>query len=139
MEAGTYWDDIGSRARRRVLFAPSLLGADPLCVGAALDGLGGRYDWLHLDIMDGHFVRNLSFGPAMARALRRRYPDAFIDAHLMVDRLDVLLPLFVDAEVASGPALPWVRPPAWSGFVPSWRSRIWFWSCPSPPGSEGRA
>ena len=100
MEAETYWEDIGSRARQRVLFAPSLLGADPLCVGAAIDGLGGRYDWLHLDIMDGHFVRNLSFGPAMARALRRRYPDAFIDAHLMVDRLDVLLPLFVDAEVS---------------------------------------
>ena len=46
------------------------------------------------------FLCNLSFGPAMARALRRRYPDAFIDAHLMVDRLDVLLPLFVDAEVS---------------------------------------
>ena len=100
MEAETYWEDIGSRARRRVLFAPSLLGADPLCVGAAIDGLGGRYDWLHLDIMDGHFVRNLSFGPAMARALRRRYPNAFIDAHLMVDRLDVLLPLFVEAGVS---------------------------------------
>ena len=83
-----------------MLSAPSLLGADPLCVGAAIDGLGGRYDWLHLDIMDGHFVRNLSFGPAMARALRRRYPDVFIDAHLMVDRLDVLLPLFVEAGVS---------------------------------------
>ena len=63
MEAETYWEDIGSRARRRVLFAPSLLGADPLCVGATIDGLGGRYDWLHLDIMDGHFVRTSRLDP----------------------------------------------------------------------------
>ena len=55
IKAETYWEDIGSRQRRRVLFAPSLLGADPLCVGAAIDRLGGCYDWLHLDIMDGHF------------------------------------------------------------------------------------
>lgn len=100
METQTCWEDAGSRVRRKVLFAPSVLGADPLNIGAAVDSLRGHHDWLHLDIMDGHFVRNLSFGPAMARALRRRYPDAFIDAHLMVDRLDVLLPLFVDAEVS---------------------------------------
>ena len=100
MEAKRHWENAGERPRRKILFAPSILGADPLCVGASIDRLGGRYDWLHLDIMDGHFVRNLSFGPAMARALRRRYPDAFIDAHLMVDRLDVLLPLFVDADVS---------------------------------------
>lgn len=100
METQTWWEDPGDRARRRVLFAPSVLGADPLAVGDAVDSLKGRHDWLHLDIMDGHFVRNLSFGPAMARALRRRYPDAFIDAHLMVDRLEVLLPLFVDSGVS---------------------------------------
>ncbi len=100
VRTNSYWEEMKDRRRRRVLFAPSLLGADPLFVGAAVDGLKGRQDWLHLDIMDGHFVRNLSFGPAMAKALRRRYPDAFIDAHLMVDRLDVLLPLFVDAGVS---------------------------------------
>ena len=100
MEARSCWEDVSGRDRRRVLFAPSILGADPLCVADAVDSLGGRQDWLHLDIMDGHFVRNLSFGPAMARALRRRYPGAFIDAHLMVDRLDVLLPLFLDSGVS---------------------------------------
>ena len=98
VEAEKYWKKAGRE--RQVLFAPSLLGADPLCIGADVDRLKGCYDWLHLDIMDGHFVRNLSFGPAVARALRRRYPDAFIDAHLMVDRLDVLLPLFIEAEVS---------------------------------------
>ena len=82
---------------REVLFAPSILGADPLRVADAIDSLKGRYDWLHLDVMDGHFVRNLSFGPGMAAALRRRCPDAFIDVHLMTDNLGVLLPMFLDA------------------------------------------
>jgi ribulose-phosphate 3-epimerase len=80
-----------------VLLAPSVLGADPLSVGAAVDSLKGEYDWLHLDIMDGRFVRNLSFGPKMAEALREHYPDAFLDVHLMVEELDVFLPLFAEA------------------------------------------
>ena len=82
---------------RNVLIAPSLLGADPLNIAGSVDSLGNNYDWLHLDIMDGHFVRNLSFGPEFARALRKNYPDAFIDAHLMIDRLEVLLPLFIES------------------------------------------
>lgn len=77
-----------------------MLGADPLAIADAVDSLKGRYDWLHLDIMDGHFVRNLSFGPAVARALAKRWPGAFIDAHLMVDRLEVILPLFLDSGVS---------------------------------------
>lgn len=85
---------------RKVLFAPSVLGADPLRIADAVESLGGRHDWLHLDIMDGHFVRNLSFGPAVASALHKRWPDAFIDAHLMVDRLDTVLPLFLESGVS---------------------------------------
>ena len=88
----------GQRRRdRRVLLAPSVLGADPLRIAESVESLGGRHDWLHLDVMDGHFVRNLSFGPAVAGAMRRRWPDAFIDVHLMTDRLDVVLPLFLNA------------------------------------------
>ena len=79
------------------LIAPSLLGADPLNISGAVDSLGDNYDWLHLDIMDGHFVRNLSFGPEFARALRKKYPGAFIDTHLMIDSLSVLLPLFMES------------------------------------------
>ena len=77
------------------------MGADPLNISGSIDSLRDNYDWLHLDIMDGHFVRNLSFGPEFARSLRKKYPDSFIDTHLMIDRLEVLLPLFM----ASGSSL----------------------------------
>lgn len=86
---------------REVIFAPSLLGADPLDISGSIGSLNGNYDWLHLDIMDGHFVRNLSFGPEFSRSLRKRYPDSFIDAHLMTDRLETILPLFLKAGASS--------------------------------------
>lgn len=78
-----------------VLLAPSLLGADPLNISSSIESLENNYDWLHLDIMDGHFVHNLSFGPEFCSALRKKYPDSFIDVHLMIDRLEVILPLFM--------------------------------------------
>ena len=82
---------------REIILAPSLLGANPLTLADDIDRLKNNHDWLHLDIMDGHFVRNLSFGPEFSRALRKRYPDAFIDAHLMTDNLETVLPLFMDS------------------------------------------
>ena len=81
-----------------VIVAPSLLAADPLRLAESVEALKGRHDWLHVDIMDGHFVRNFSFGPDTARAMRRRWPKEFIDVHLMTDRLETALPLFLDAE-----------------------------------------
>ncbi len=86
---------------REFLFAPSLLGADPLNISGSIESLGNNFDWLHLDIMDGHFVRNLSFGPDFSRALRKKYPDAFIDAHLMTDNLETVLPLFIESGASS--------------------------------------
>ncbi|MBQ3586117.1 MAG: ribulose-phosphate 3-epimerase [Synergistaceae bacterium] len=86
---------------REILFAPSLLGADPLNISGSIDSLGNNFDWLHLDIMDGHFVRNLSFGPAFSQALRKKYPDSFIDAHLMTNNLETVLPLFIESGASS--------------------------------------
>ena len=86
---------------REFFFAPSLLGADPLNISGSIDSLQNNFDWLHLDIMDGHFVRNLSFGPAFSQALRKKYPAAFIDAHLMTDNLETVLPLFIESGASS--------------------------------------
>lgn len=86
---------------REIFFAPSLLGADPLNISGSIDSLGNNFDWLHLDIMDGHFVRNLSFGPAFSQALRKKYPDSFIDAHLMTNNLETVLPLFIESGASS--------------------------------------
>ena len=71
----------------RVLIAPSVLAADFADLGREVDDVlesgGGGADLLHLDVMDGHFVNNISFGPPVIKAIRRR-TDAFLDAHLMV-------------------------------------------------------
>jgi ribulose-phosphate 3-epimerase len=73
------------KAERRVLIAPSILSADFSRLGEevrAVEEAGA--DWMHLDVMDGHFVPNLTIGPAIVRAVDR-VTDLPLDVHLMID------------------------------------------------------
>ena len=78
--------------------APSILAADPLNMGCDVQRMvDAGPDWLHVDIMDAHFVPNLSFSPALTAALHKQFPSLPLDVHLLMDNPEKYLDVFIDA------------------------------------------
>jgi ribulose-phosphate 3-epimerase len=77
--------------------APSILSADFADLGAEIEAVAAAgADWIHVDVMDGHFVPNLTIGPMVVKALRKHSTKPF-DVHLMITPVDPLVPAFAEA------------------------------------------
>jgi ribulose-phosphate 3-epimerase len=80
------------------ILAPSLLAGDHAALGDAASGVARLgLKWLHLDMMDGHFVPNLSFGPETLASLRRDGSKLFFDTHLMLSEPQLFIEAFAKA------------------------------------------
>ena len=79
--------------------APSILSADFCRLGDEVQAvLDAGADWVHVDVMDGIFVPNITIGQPIVAALRKRFPDAFLDVHLMIQQPE----RYVESFVAAG-------------------------------------
>jgi ribulose-phosphate 3-epimerase len=80
-----------------VRIAPSILSADFAALGQEVEAVtAAGADWIHVDVMDNHFVPNLTIGPMVVKALRKHSTRPF-DVHLMVTPVDALVPAFAEA------------------------------------------
>ena len=84
--------------KQATVIAPSILSADFARLGQEVnDVLAAGADWVHFDVMDNHYVPNLTIGPMVCEALRKHGIEAPIDVHLMVEPVDELVPQFAKA------------------------------------------
>jgi len=79
--------------------APSILGGDHTALAESVKIIADvGLTWVHVDVMDGHFVPNLSFGPGVVKSLKSKFPSLFYDVHLMLDNPN----LYIDAFAKAG-------------------------------------
>jgi ribulose-phosphate 3-epimerase len=88
----------GSSVKQSTIIAPSILSADFARLGRDVnDVLEAGADWVHFDVMDNHYVPNLTIGPMVCKALRDHGIEAPVDVHLMVEPVDDLVSQFAQA------------------------------------------
>ncbi|MFL2668022.1 MAG: ribulose-phosphate 3-epimerase, partial [Alphaproteobacteria bacterium] len=83
--------------KKPVRIAPSILSADFASLGAEISAIADAgADWIHVDVMDGHFVPNITIGPAVVKAIRKKTTLPF-DIHLMISPVDPYIEEFAAA------------------------------------------